>query len=138
MIFLNLKNRITRVIEFYSDVTKKLDEDGRESNRRHILNSARNFKNLIQLYISTNGYAYDHIFKTIKSILQIMKDLKRLRVGISFDHIGDKHDEIRGKSGIHKNAMNLIEKLKEFGGLNKWINLRNYQIKCCKWLKKKE
>jgi isopenicillin-N N-acyltransferase-like protein len=45
-----LKNRINRVIEFYSDVTKKLDEDGRESNRKYILNSARNFKNVIRAY----------------------------------------------------------------------------------------
>jgi isopenicillin-N N-acyltransferase-like protein len=45
-----LKNRITQTIEFYSDVTKKLDEDGRESNRKYILNSARNFKNKIHAY----------------------------------------------------------------------------------------
>ncbi|MHA2038657.1 MAG: C45 family autoproteolytic acyltransferase/hydrolase [Promethearchaeota archaeon] len=45
-----LKNRINQVIEFYCDVTKKLDEDGRENNQKLILNSARNFKNIIQTY----------------------------------------------------------------------------------------
>jgi isopenicillin-N N-acyltransferase-like protein len=45
-----LKNRIVRVIEFYTDVTKELDEDGRESNRKHILNSARHFKKIIKAY----------------------------------------------------------------------------------------
>ncbi|MFW9784053.1 MAG: C45 family autoproteolytic acyltransferase/hydrolase [Candidatus Heimdallarchaeota archaeon] len=47
-----LKERIHRVIEFYSDVTKKLDEEGRESNRKFILNSARKFKNIIQKFNS--------------------------------------------------------------------------------------
>ena len=47
-----LKNRINRVIEFYSDDTKKLDEDGRESNIKYILNSARKFKNIIHAYNS--------------------------------------------------------------------------------------
>ena len=46
-----LKNRINQTIEFYNDVTKKLDEDGRESNRKYILNSARNFKNIIHFLI---------------------------------------------------------------------------------------
>jgi isopenicillin-N N-acyltransferase-like protein len=47
-----LKNRIHQAIEFYTDVTKKLDEDDRESNRKYILNSARNFKNLIHAHNS--------------------------------------------------------------------------------------
>ncbi|MBY8984065.1 MAG: hypothetical protein KGD65_03270 [Candidatus Lokiarchaeota archaeon] len=47
-----LKNRINQTIEFYSDVTKKLDEEGRERNRKYILNSARNFKKIIHAYNS--------------------------------------------------------------------------------------
>ena len=47
-----LKNRINRVIDFYSDVTKKLDDDDRESNIKYILDSARNFKNVIHEYNS--------------------------------------------------------------------------------------
>ncbi|MHA1987931.1 MAG: C45 family autoproteolytic acyltransferase/hydrolase [Promethearchaeota archaeon] len=47
-----LKNRINRVIEFYTDVSKKLDEDGRESNRKYILKSARNFKKIIHAFNS--------------------------------------------------------------------------------------
>ncbi|MHA1885022.1 MAG: C45 family autoproteolytic acyltransferase/hydrolase [Promethearchaeota archaeon] len=47
-----LKNRINQAIEFYTDVSKNLDEDGRESNRKYILNSAKNFKNKIRAYNS--------------------------------------------------------------------------------------
>ncbi|MHA2032493.1 MAG: C45 family autoproteolytic acyltransferase/hydrolase [Candidatus Kariarchaeaceae archaeon] len=47
-----LKKRILQVIKFYTDITKSLDEDGRESNRKFILNSARKFKNKIQAYNS--------------------------------------------------------------------------------------
>jgi isopenicillin-N N-acyltransferase-like protein len=42
-----LKNRINQVIDYYTDVTKKLDEEGRESNKKYILNSARKFKKII-------------------------------------------------------------------------------------------
>ncbi|MFW9866747.1 MAG: C45 family autoproteolytic acyltransferase/hydrolase [Candidatus Thorarchaeota archaeon] len=47
-----LKNRIEQVIDYYTDITKKLDEDDRENNRKSILNSAKKFKNVIQAYNS--------------------------------------------------------------------------------------
>jgi MoaA/NifB/PqqE/SkfB family radical SAM enzyme len=73
-----------------------------------------NCKELIQLYISTNGSESGHIFEQIKSILNLMPVLKRLRIGVSFDHIGSKHDRIRRKEGIHENALGLIERIRGY------------------------
>lgn len=47
-----LKDKINRTIGFYSDVTKKLDEDGRERNIKYILKSAKKFKKIIQSFNS--------------------------------------------------------------------------------------
>ena len=47
-------NKINRAIGFYSDPTKKLDEDGRERKIKNILNSAKKFKNVIQALDSSN------------------------------------------------------------------------------------
>jgi MoaA/NifB/PqqE/SkfB family radical SAM enzyme len=41
-----------------------------------------------------------------------MPRIRRLRIGVSFDHIGNQHDKIRGQKGIHKNALALVENLK--------------------------
>jgi len=72
-------------------------------------------KNLIQLYLSTNGFDYEGIANKITSILKIMVNIKRLRIAVSFDHIHDHHDKIRGKKGIHNNALILVQKLKNIG-----------------------
>jgi len=68
-------------------------------------------KNLIQLYISTNGFLEDHIYKQLMSIKELMPSILRLRIGISFDHIGSEHDRIRGKKGIHQNALSLAKRI---------------------------
>lgn len=69
--------------------------------------------NLIQLYLSTNGYDYKGIYDKVVGILGIMKNIKRLRIAISFDGIGEAHDKIRGRKGIHNNALELIKRLKK-------------------------
>ena len=72
-------------------------------------------RNLIQLYLSSNGFDHEGIVRKVASILKIMNNIKRLRIAVSFDHIGNSHDKIRGQKGIHKNALNLVEKLKDIG-----------------------
>lgn len=69
-------------------------------------------KNLIQLYLSTNGFDFVDISEKVAKMLKIMKSIKRLRIAVSFDHVGEAHDRIRGKKGIHKNALQLIKRLK--------------------------
>lgn len=71
-----------------------------------------NCKELIQLYISTNGSQAEYTFQQVRSILKIMPQLGKLRLGISFDHIGQNHDKIRGRKGIHQSCTDLIAKLK--------------------------
>jgi MoaA/NifB/PqqE/SkfB family radical SAM enzyme len=69
-------------------------------------------KNLIQLYLSTNGFDFEGISRKIQVILNLMPNIKRLRIGISFDHIGIQHDKIRGQKSIHNNALSLLKKLR--------------------------
>ena len=71
-----------------------------------------NCGNLIQLFIETNGFKHEFIYQKVKSILRAMPNIMKLRIGVSFDHIGVKHDEIRGRQGIYENAITLIEKLR--------------------------
>lgn len=75
-----------------------------------IINSTS--RNLIQLYLSTNGFDFEGISRKIQTILNLMPNIKRLRIGISFDHIGTLHDKIRGQKGIHNNALSLLKKLR--------------------------
>ena len=72
-------------------------------------------KNLIQLYLSTNGFDHEGISRKAISILKIMPNIKRLRIGVSFDHIRENHDKIRGRKEIHNNALTLVQKLKNIG-----------------------
>jgi MoaA/NifB/PqqE/SkfB family radical SAM enzyme len=72
-------------------------------------------KNLIQLYLSSNGFDHDGIERKVISILRIMPNLKRLRIAVSFDHVREEHDRIRGRKGIHGNALSLVERLKAIG-----------------------
>lgn len=69
-------------------------------------------KNLVQLYMSSNGFDYEGIAQKVTSILKIMKNIKRLRIAISFDHIRESHDKIRGRKGIHNNTLILMRRLK--------------------------
>ncbi|MHA2127109.1 MAG: C45 family autoproteolytic acyltransferase/hydrolase [Promethearchaeota archaeon] len=83
-----LKNRINRVIEFYSDVTKKLDENSRESSRKFILNAARRFKEIIHAYNSDYSIEIESIAEAsdvdplwiyaINSRSEIMSNMKNV------------------------------------------------------------
>jgi hypothetical protein len=53
-------------------------------------------KNLIQLYMWTNGLDHEGIERKLISILRLMPNLKRLRIASFFDHIREKHERIRG------------------------------------------
>lgn len=74
---------------------------------------AANAKDLLQIYISTNGYDTERIYAGVAAILDAVPDLPRLRIGISFDHMGERHDRIRGAKGLHANALRLIHRLRE-------------------------
>jgi len=71
-----------------------------------------NCRNLIQLYLSTNGFDCKGIEEKVSQMLKIMKNIKRLRIAVSFDHMGEIHDKIRSRDGIHKNALELVGRLK--------------------------
>lgn len=72
-------------------------------------------RNLIQLYMSSNGFDHEGIARKVASILKIMTNIKRLRIAVSFDHIRESHDKIRGRKEIHNNALSLVQKLKNIG-----------------------
>ena len=60
--------------------------------------------------IATNGFLGNKIKKDIKEILIENKNIK-LVVSLSLDHIGDKHDKIRGLSGLYDKVLDLYRTL---------------------------
>ncbi len=64
------------------------------------------------IVISTNGFATDLILEKMKSITHIKKDVK---VAVSIDGIGERHDRIRGVEGGFEKSLGTIKKLKEAG-----------------------
>ena len=67
------------------------------------------------IHIPTNAIAAGRIEKTINRILMMLKTKYpsvRLTVKPSLDHVGDKHDEIRGVPGNFKKVISLFHKLK--------------------------
>ncbi|MEW6673296.1 MAG: radical SAM protein [Thermodesulfobacteriota bacterium] len=67
------------------------------------------------IHIPTNAIAIERINKKINEILNFLKNnfpAVRLTVKPSLDHIGDRHDEIRGVKGNFKNVMTLFHQLK--------------------------
>lgn len=59
-----------------------------------------------RVVISTNGFS-------TKRILEVMKNHPDVGVRISFDGIGDTHDQIRGVKLAHRRALNTLKGLKE-------------------------
>ena len=67
------------------------------------------------IHIPTNAIAADRIFEQTEQILAYLKRHSpsvRLTVKPSLDHIGEKHDEIRGVPGNFKKVMTLFRRLK--------------------------
>ncbi|TFG94909.1 MAG: radical SAM protein, partial [Calditrichales bacterium] len=67
------------------------------------------------IHIPTNAIAIEGIDKKINEILNFLKinfPAVHLTVKPSLDHIGDKHDEIRGVKGNFEKVMSLFQRLK--------------------------
>ena len=60
--------------------------------------------------IATNGFFVDKILETSKTILKENKNIK-LTISLSLDHIGNKHDKIRGLNGLYDRAVSLYKNL---------------------------
>jgi MoaA/NifB/PqqE/SkfB family radical SAM enzyme len=67
------------------------------------------------IHIPTNAIAVERIEKEVFKILRFLKSdfpLVQLTVKPSLDHIGNKHDEIRGMPGNFQKVMTLYQRLK--------------------------
>ncbi len=67
------------------------------------------------IHIPTNAIAVDRVERCVQRILSFLAENYphvRLTVKPSLDHIGQKHDEIRGVSGNFNKVMQLFERLK--------------------------
>lgn len=62
----------------------------------------------VQITFSSNGFLTDKILKTAKKLKAIDENIK---IVISIDGIGAKHDEIRGVPGAYVMAMTTVQKL---------------------------
>ncbi|MFC1807302.1 radical SAM/SPASM domain-containing protein [Candidatus Omnitrophota bacterium] len=60
--------------------------------------------------IATNGFFLDKILENLNEILLKNKDVK-LTISLSLDHIGERHDQIRGVSGLYVRVIALYRKL---------------------------
>ena len=61
-----------------------------------------------QLYLSTNGIAVDRILKVVNEVISHGIFLK---IGISVDGIGEKHDKVRGIKGNFESVDRLLREL---------------------------
>jgi MoaA/NifB/PqqE/SkfB family radical SAM enzyme len=80
-----------------------------------IIESACNHLTPGIIHIPTNGIAAALIKKRLNEILEMLKARFpeiRLTVKPSLDHVGEKHDEIRGLPGNFKKVMSLFDHLK--------------------------
>lgn len=68
---------------------------------------------LQEIDIFSNGLRSDHIVSQTKKALEVLRSDIRLRVGISFDGIGESHDQVRNIKGIHDFAVSAIKNLQE-------------------------
>lgn len=66
------------------------------------------------IHIPTNAIALGRIKKSIGTILKVLKDYPTVRLTIkpSLDHIGDRHDDIRGIPGNFEKVLDLFKWLK--------------------------
>ena len=65
------------------------------------------------IVIPTNGILVEKIVKEVERILQLCKKT-HITINISLDHIGKKHDRIRGVPGNFTKAISVYKKLKKF------------------------
>ena len=70
-------------------------------------------KNLDGLLLATNGLLTKAIIGVARKSLDILPARVRLRVGISFDGVGQVHDQVRGVKGIHEKSIETLRRLKE-------------------------
>ena len=66
-----------------------------------------------EVAVYTNGYLTDRIITGVKRILAACPSNKRLEIGVSLDHIGRKHDEIRGVVGVFERVCATLEGLRK-------------------------
>ena len=67
------------------------------------------------IHIPTNALAVDMVEQKVREIIKVIKDSNpsiQLTVKPSLDHIGEKHDDIRGVPGNFKKVMILFDRLK--------------------------
>jgi MoaA/NifB/PqqE/SkfB family radical SAM enzyme len=67
------------------------------------------------IHIPTNAIAADRVEKCVRRILAFLADEHpsvRLTIKPSLDHIGQKHDEIRGVPGNFQKVIHILERLK--------------------------
>lgn len=74
---------------------------------------AKRQKRIQDVQINTNGLLTNIIISQTNKILNVFDNKMKLRIGISFDGIGEKHDEIRNIKGIHSAALNTAKSLQE-------------------------
>jgi len=85
----------------------------------------RNNANVLSFLIATNGFFTDKILESAKKILAIDKNI-RLTINLSVDHIGTRHDELRGLTGLYNRTLSVYRDLSSMntgGRLSRQINL---------------
>ena len=78
------------------------------------------------VHIPTNAIAGDRIERKTIEILNVLKNgcpQTQLTIKPSLDHIGDKHDEIRGVPGNFKKVLDVFQRLKELQ-----LNYANFHV----------
>lgn len=84
-----------------------------------LCNSFARNNSLSYLQIPTNGWNAERITTMSEEILKNNKGLSNFVVSVSVDHIGEKHDEIRGVVGLYEKLLKTassLKKLKEKDG----------------------
>lgn len=85
--------------------------------------------------IPTNGILTDRIFEQTKSILNSIKKDTHLRISLSVEDIGEKHDKIVQVKGAFKKVLNTYHKLHSLLDSYKNLNI-DIGICCSKYNKK--
>ncbi|OGS22577.1 MAG: hypothetical protein A2252_03090 [Elusimicrobia bacterium RIFOXYA2_FULL_39_19] len=75
------------------------------------------------LGLTTNGLLPEKCVQTVKAIISENPELK-LKLSVSIDELGEKHDEIRGVKGNYEKLTSTIALIKEIAKINKNLELR--------------
>lgn len=118
---LNTTERMDLTIDEIEKISSSMDEfiylllgGGEPFLREDIAEIVRIFyrnNNVLNVAISTNGASPQRIVDQVRRILGFYKN--SLTINISFDGIGEEHDEIRGRKGIFEQAVSTHNALKE-------------------------